>query len=319
MEYRRIGTSGLKTSTIALGNWLTYGTVTENEAARACVRKAYDLGINHFDSAIAYGNKPHEGESVLGDLLQDYERSSYVLTSKIFWPVGPGPNQRGLSRKHILDHIDLSLRALRTDYLDIFYCHRYDPETDLEETLRALDDLVASGKIRYAMVSEWEAYQIIDAAHIGRRLGLHKLLGTQSQYNMLQRQVEDNGVLSVLGQEGMGLIAFSPLAQGALTGKYRPGEPAPEGSRGATARVNRWLNELLANPDQMSRLSKLIQVSEDAGIPLAELSLAWLLTRPTVAAALVGATRPEQVEQNVRGAERQLTPDLHNAIQEALA
>ena len=319
MEYRRIGNSGLKTSTISIGNWLTYGTAVENESARAIIRRAYEAGINHFDSAIAYGNKPHEGEQVLGEFLREFPRSSYILTTKTYWKIGPSVLDQGLSRKHIFDQIDISLKALGTDYVDIFYCHRYDTETDLEETLRALDDLVASGKVRYAAVSEWTAHQIQDAAHIGRRLGLRRLLGTQSQYNMLQRQVETNGVIETLQKEGYGLIPWSPLAGGILTGKYRPGQAAPEGSRGANPRFSRFVQQTLNDPKSMERLGKLLNVSEQAGIPLSQLALAWLLTRPTVCSALIGATKLEQLEENLKAADLKLSPDLLAAIDQALA
>lgn len=319
MEYRRIGNSGLKTSTISIGNWLTYGTVVENEAGRAIIRRAYEAGINHFDSAIAYGNKPHEGEQVLGGFVKEFPRQSYILTTKIYWKTGPTALEQGLSRKHIFDHIDISLKSLGTDYIDIFYCHRYDPETDLEETLRALDDLVASGKVRYAAISEWESHQIQDAAHIGRRLGLRRILGTQSQYSMLVRRVETNGVIDTLQKEGYGLIPWSPLAGGLLTGKYRPGQPAPAGSRGANPRFSQFVQRHLDDPITAGRLTKLINVSEQAGIPLSQLAIAWLLTRPTVASALIGATKLEQLEENLKAAELKLSPDLLAAIDEALA
>lgn len=317
MEYRRIGLSGLKVSTISLGSWLTYGTVTEREAARTCVQRAYDLGVNHFDCADAYGDKPGDAEQFLGEALADFPRSSYVLATKCYWPVGPGPNDRGLSRKHIFESVDNSLRRLRTDYIDVFYCHRYDEETPLDETLRALDDLIRQGKVLYAGVSEWSATQLAAAAERARRWHLHPIIVNQPEYNILQRRIEEE-VLPVCEREGIGTIVWSPLAQGLLTGKYRPGQSPPEGSRGAHPRVGRPMRGWLVE-EHMQVVERLRPIAREAGLPLAQMALAWCLRSPLVASALTGATRPAQVEENVRAADVVLGPDVLQAIDAALA
>ncbi|GMA56229.1 hypothetical protein GCM10025858_07320 [Alicyclobacillus sacchari] len=216
MEYRRLGKSGLKVSEIALGSWLTYGTVTEREQAVACVKQAYELGINHFDCANVYGAKPHAAEEVMREALKPYPRQSYVITTKAFWPVGDGPNDRGLSRKHLIEQAEQSLKALGVDYVDIFYFHRFDPDTDLEETLRAMDDLITQGKVLYAGLSEWPADKIALGVQLQKELRLHKFAASQPIYNMFERYIE-KAIVPICENAGIGQVVFSPLAQGILT------------------------------------------------------------------------------------------------------
>lgn len=298
MEYRRLGKSGLKVSEIALGSWLTYGTATEREQSIACVRQAYDLGVNHFDCANVYGSTPHAAEEVLGEALAAYDRDSYVLTTKAFWPVGEGVNDRGLSRKHLFVQIEKSLRALKTDHVDIFYCHRYDPDTDMEETLRALDDLVAQGKVLYTGISEWPADRISVGVQIQKQLGLRKIAASQPVYNMFNRYIE-SAVIPICDEAGIGQVVFSPLAQGVLTGKYKAGQSAPAGSRGASERFARHIGKFLTD-ETLAKVERLKTIAARHEISVAQLALAWVLRLPSISSALVGATKPEQVKENVK-------------------
>lgn len=316
MEYRRIGKSGLKTSEIALGSWLTYGTVTEREQAVACVKQAYDLGINHFDCANMYGATPHAAEEVLGGALAPYPRASYILTTKAFWPVGKGANDRGLSRKHIVSEIERSLKALNVEYVDIFYCHRYDPDTDLEETLRALDDLVAQGRVLYAGLSEWSADRIAAGAALQKQLGLRKFAASQPIYNMFNRYIE-TAVVPICEDAGIGQIVFSPLAQGVLTGKYKKGRPAPAGSRAVTEQVQHFVKGYLKD-ELLDKVERLEKIAAECGMSVARLALAWTLRLPNVSAALIGASRPEQVAENAQAAGVKLGDDALQKIEEVL-
>lgn len=299
MEYRRLGTSGLKLSEVSLGSWLTYGSRIEMDQAEACIKKAYDLGINHFDCAVVYGNRPHEAEEILGPILRQFPRHTYTVTSKVFWKIGPSTYDQGLSRKHLFDRVDMSLQAMGLDYIDIYYCHRYDAETDLEETLRALDDLVASGKIRYYGFSEWTAAQYENAMAIVDKRNLRKPVVSQPVYNMLERGIEKE-VIPVAAKHGIGQVVFSPLAQGILTGKYKPGQAAPAGTRGADPKQSKFLQRYFEKPGLLENVQKLGTVAERNNLSLAQLAVAWVLRRPEITSALIGATRPEQVEENVK-------------------
>ncbi|MFB5190069.1 aldo/keto reductase family protein [Alicyclobacillus fastidiosus] len=317
MEYRRLGKSGLKVSEIALGSWLTYGTVTEKEQAIACVKQAYDLGINHFDCANVYGARPHAAEEVMQEALKPYARDSYVITTKAFWPVGDGPNDRGLSRKHIVSQVEQSLKSLGVDYVDIFYFHRYDAETDLEESLRALDDLISQGKVLYGGLSEWSADRIAAGVHLQKELGLHKFAASQPVYNMLERYIEP-AIIPICEEAGIGQVVFSPLAQGVLTGKYRKGSAAPEGSRAATPGVNRFLEGSLTE-EVLDKVEQLSAIATKAELSLPQLALAWILRQPNVASALIGASRPEQVVENAKAAGVKLNDDILDDIEAVLA
>ena len=314
MKYRRLGRSGLKVSEISLGSWLTYGKTVEEDRAVATIRRAYELGINSFDSANVY--ERGQGERVMAKALRSFPRESYIITTKAFWPMGDGPNDRGLSRKHVFEQLHASLRRMELDYVDIFYCHRYDPETPVEETLRTIDDLVQQGKVLYVGVSQWTAAQIEEAVRIADRYLLDRIVVHQPVYNMLDRWIEPE-VIPVCEKHGIGQIVFSPLAQGLLTGKYRGGH-IPEGSRGANPEINRWIQELLAS-GVIAKVDALQDLAEEAGLTLAELALAWVLRQPNVASALVGASRPEQIEANVKAVDVELSQDLLAKIEEIVA
>ncbi|MGM0884681.1 MAG: aldo/keto reductase family protein [Bacillota bacterium] len=307
MKYRRLGKSGLKVSEIGLGSWLTYGTATAAETAQACIHKAYDLGINFFDTANAYNNG--EAEKVMGNALKSYTRSSYVLATKVFFAMGSGPNDRGLSRKHIIEQCEASLKRLGTEYIDLYQCHRFDAETPVEETLRALDDLTAQGKVLYTGISEWSAEQIADAASISKRLGLRPLVSNQPIYNMFERYIEREDVLQVSEREGMGQVVFSPLAQGVLTGKYKPGQAVPTDSRAANDKTNGVINSYLRE-DVLQVAEKLEQLAAGIGASLSQFALAWVLRQPGVSSAIIGSSRPSQIEENVKAVELKLTDDV---------
>jgi len=294
MEYRRLGRSGLKVSEISLGSWLTYGGYVAAEQAIKTIHKAYDLGINFFDTANVYMHG--EAEKIVGRAIQAFPRESYVLATKVFWPMGDGPNDRGLSRKHIIEQANASLKRLGVDYVDIYYCHRYDPETPLEETLRALDDLVRQGKVLYIGVSEWTAEQITEAVHLADKKLLDRIIVNQPQYSMLVRHIEKE-IIPVCEKHGIGQVVWSPLAQGVLTGKYKKGAKPPEGSRAASD--SKFIQSLLTD-ENLDKVEKLKGIADELGLSLAQLALAWILRQPNVASALVGASRPEQIEENAK-------------------
>ncbi|MBD0380113.1 aldo/keto reductase family protein [Paenibacillus sedimenti] len=311
MRYRNVGNSGLKVSEIGLGSWLTYGTAAEQKAADACMEKAFESGINFFDTANAYNRG--EGEKAMGAALKAYPRSSYVLSSKVYFPMDSGPNDRGLSRKHIMEQCEASLKRLGVDYLDLYFCHRYDANTPLEETLRALDDLTAQGKILYAAVSEWSAAQIAEAAGITERLRLRPLISNQPIYNMFERYIERE-VIPVSERKGLGQIVFSPLAQGILTGKYKPGQPLPTDSRAANDSVNGVIKSYL-NDQVLQCVEDLNQVAQRLEISLSQLALAWVLRQPNVSSALIGATKPDQIAENVKAVNVRLEPETIEQIE----
>lgn len=315
MQYRRLGQSGLKVSEIALGSWLTYGGYVDKPTAVSCIHKAYELGINFFDTANVY----HRGaaEEVVGEALRPFPRESYVLATKVFFPMGEGPNDRGLSRKHIMEQCHASLKRLGTDYIDLYQCHRFDPETPLEETLRALDDLVTQGKVLYVGVSEWTAAQIIEAVHLARELNLDRIVSNQPVYNMLNRYIEKE-VLPLCAREGIGQVVFSPLAQGVLTGKYRPGEAPAPGTRATDPESHQFIQRYLTS-DNLEKVQKLAPIAERNGLTISQLALAWILRRPEVSSAIVGASRPEQVEQNAAASGVTLSPEDLEAIEQVLS
>jgi len=315
MEFRHLGRSGLMVSEIAYGNWLTHGAQIDADTAIACVHAALDAGITTFDTADVYAGT--RAEEVLGKALAGVRRESYELATKVFWPTGPGPNDRGLSRKHIIESCHASLRRLRTDYLDLYQAHRYDVETPLEETLRAFDDLVRQGKVLYVGVSEWTAGQMADALRIADDMGFDRIVSNQPQYNMLWRVIEAE-ILPLAKKEGIGQIVFSPLAQGVLTGKYAPGQPPPPGSRatdekGGATFISRWLRD-----DVLSRVQRLRPLAAEAGLDMATLALAWVLQNPLVSSAIIGASRPEQIHANVKASGVKLEKDLLARIDEIL-
>nr|WP_154959219.1 aldo/keto reductase family protein [Paenibacillus xylanexedens] len=314
MKYRKLGRSGLKVSEIGLGSWLTYGSATSEEAARACMHKAYELGVNFFDTSNSYAG----AEEVMGSTLKSYSRSSYVLATKLFFPQGSGPNERGLSRKHIVEQCEASLKRLNTDYIDLYQCHRFDSETPVDETLRALDDLQAQGKILYAGVSEWTAAQIVEASGISKRLNLRPLISNQPIYNMFERYIEREGVIEQCEQEGLGLIVFSPLAQGVLTGKYKPGQQIPEGTRAANNQTNGVINSYLRE-DVLQCTVQLSEMANELGTTLSQFALAWILRQPAVSSAIIGSSRPVQIEENLKAIELKLTPDIISETEKILS
>ncbi|WP_419887630.1 aldo/keto reductase family protein [Neobacillus niacini] len=314
MKYRRLGNSGLKVSEISLGSWLTYGKTVEDNTAEKTIHKAYELGINFFDSANVY--ERGEGERVMAGALKEYPRESYVITTKAFWPMGEGPNDRGLSRKHVIEQANASLKRMNLDYVDIFYCHRYDPETPVEETLRAIDDLIRQGKILYAGVSEWSAAQIEEAVSVADKFLLDRIVVNQPVYNMLNRYIEKE-VIPVSSKHGIGQVVFSPLAQGILTGKYK-GNTIPEDSRASNAEINNFMKGML-NETTFTKVEQLENIAKELEITLPSLALAWILRQPNVSSALIGASRPSQVEENVKAVEIELPSEVIEKIEGILA
>jgi aryl-alcohol dehydrogenase-like predicted oxidoreductase len=314
MEYRHLGRSGLKISEIAYGNWITHGSQVEEQAAAECVAAALDEGITTFDTADVYAGT--RAEEVLGRALHGVRRESLEIFTKAFWPVGHGQNDRGLSRKHIMESAHNSLRRLQTDYLDLYQAHRYDHETPLEETLRAFDDLVRQGKVLYVGVSEWRAEEIAAAVRIAAQMGFDKIVSNQPQYSMIWRVIESE-VVPLCEKEGIGQVVFSPIAQGVLTGKYLPGGAAPAGSRATDSRGSQFITGYLSE-DILSRVQQLKPLAEEAGLTLAQLAVAWTLQNPNVSAAIVGATRPEQVRENVRASGVRLDAEILRRIDEVL-
>src|SRR6476659_7958998 len=314
MEFRHLGNSGLKISEITYGNWLTHGSQVENDVATQCVRAALDEGISTFDTADVYANT--KAESVLGEALKGERRESLELFTKVYWPTGPaGKNDTGLSRKHILESINGSLERLRTDYVDLYQAHRYDVETPLEETMIAFADLVRQGKVLYVGVSEWTAEQIERAAAIARELRV-PLVSNQPQYSMLWRVIEAE-VIPASERAGIGQIVWSPIAQGVLTGKYPPGRPPPAGSRATDETGAQFMTRLMTD-DVLTRVQKLKPIAQDAGLSMAQLAIAWVLQNRNVSAAIVGASRPEQIRDNVKASGVVLDGAIMKRIDEVL-
>ena len=290
MRYRQLGDSDLHVSEISLGSWLTYGVAVDETAALACVDASFEAGINFIDTANIYGKGT--AEEFLGRALASRPRDSYVLATKLFWPMTD--TDRGLSREQVFKQIDLSLARLRTDYVDLYQCHRWDPETPLEETMEALTEIVQAGKVRYIGFSEWTAPQI--RAAIDLVPGVEKFVSSQPQYSILWR-VPEEGVIPVCAANGISQIVWSPLAQGVLTGKYLPGSPPPDDSRAANDEIGGWMSHFRSD-DTLTRVQQLRPIADGLGISMAQLAIAWTLREPNVASAIIGASRPEQVVDN---------------------
>jgi aryl-alcohol dehydrogenase-like predicted oxidoreductase len=314
MEFRNLGRSGLRVSEISYGNWITHGSQVEEQAALACVREALDLGITTFDTADVYAGT--RAESVLGRALAGERREGLEIFTKVFWPTGPGQNDRSLSRKHIMESINGSLTRLGTDYVDLYQAHRYDVSTPLEETMEAFADVVRSGKALYIGVSEWNADQIRAGHTLARELRI-PFVSNQPQYSMLWRVIEAEVVPTSLDL-GMGQIVWSPIAQGVLTGKYLPGQAPPEGSRATDDKSGAGFISRLMRDDVLSTVQRLRPIADQAGLTMAQLAVAWVLQNPNVSSAIVGATRPEQLRDNVKAAGVVLEPDVLKAIDEVL-
>lgn len=314
MEHRHLGRSGLMVSEISYGNWITHGSQVEEDAAVACVRAALDAGITTFDTADVYAAT--RAEAVLGRALTGVRRESVEIFTKVFWPTGPGPNDRGLSRKHIIESCNASLKRLGTDYVDLYQAHRFDHETPLDETLRAFDDLVRAGKVLYVGVSEWSADQIRQAVEIADAMGFDRIISNQPQYSMLWRVIE-SAVVPLCEDQGIGQIVWSPIAQGVLTGKYRPGEQPPSGSRATDDEGANFIRRFMSD-EVLAKVAELRPIADEAGLSMAQLAIAWVLQNPNVSSAIIGASRPQQVTENVKASGVTLEHGLLKRIDEVL-
>jgi aryl-alcohol dehydrogenase-like predicted oxidoreductase len=306
---RRIGRSELEVSAVSLGSWLTYSGGVERERTEACTRAAFDAGINFFDTANVYGRGA--AETAWGEILSDYPRDSYVLATKVFFPMSD--TDRGLSASQITKQLDASLQRLQTDHIDLYQCHRFDVEAPVEETMEALSEAVRSGKVRSLGFSEWTPQQIQAALAVD---GAEPLVCSQPQYSMLWRAPEAE-LISLCETHGISQVCWSPLAEGVLTGKYRPGEAPPEDSRGASEAMGSFIGRFL-DDETLTAVQRLAPIAEEAGLTMAQMAIAWVLRQPNVASAIVGASRPEQVHDNVAAAGTQLSHDTLEAIDEAL-
>jgi voltage-dependent potassium channel beta subunit len=309
MKYRRLGNAGVKVSEISIGGWLTFGGTIDTKTTELILDEAINSGVNFIDLADIYTRG--EAERICGQLIKKYTRSDLVISSKLFWPMTENINDRGLSRKHIFESIDKTLARLGTDYLDIYFCHRYDPETEVEEVTRAMDDLIRSGKILYWGTSVWEADQIQAAVDVAEKYGCYRPRAEQPRYNMIDRHIETE-IMTTCGRNGLGLVVWSPLAMGLLTGKYNEG--IPEGSRGANSD---WLKEEL-NETNLDKIRQLTSIAADMGITVGQLALAWVLRWPEISSAITGATRPEHIKSNAAASDIELQSSTIKNIEDIL-
>ncbi|MFZ9283926.1 MAG: aldo/keto reductase family protein [Candidatus Nanopelagicales bacterium] len=315
MHYRKLGNTGFKVSAISYGNWLTHGSQVEADQAIKTVHAAYENGITTFDTADVYAGT--KAEEVLADAIKGFRREGIELFTKVYWPIGPGVNDRGLSRKHIMEAIDGSLRRLKVDYVDLYQAHRFDYETPLEETMRAFEDIVRSGRALYIGVSEWTAAQIQAAIDIAKQMNFDKIVSNQPQYSMLWRVIEGE-VIPTSEKNGISQIVWSPMAQGVLTGKYLPGQAAPAGSRATdqsgAKMIERWMRD-----DVLTAVQNLKPIASDLGLSMGQLAIAWVLQNQNVASAIVGASRPEQIIENIKAADVVLDAEVLKKIDDAVA
>ena len=314
MKYRNLGKWGLKVSEVALGSWVTQLAGSDaQEKAKETVNAAFDLGVNFFDCADAYSGG--EAERFLGRCLREHARNEYVVSTKVFFPMGPGANDWGLSRKHIIEQLDKTLQNMKLDYLDLYFCHRFDPTTPIEETMQVLSDMVAAGKILYYGVSEWSPVQITKALAVIKENHLRPLSVIQPQYHMMDRYIEDE-IMGICAENGVGITTFSPLAQGLLTGKYRKGQPLPAGSR-ATWQADKQINNLLTD-ENLDKVERLLPIAESLGVPLSVLSLAWILRRKEISSVITGASKPAQLMSNVAASGFTIPQDALDEIERIL-
>ena len=315
MEYRRLGSTGMYVSEISYGNWITHGSQVEQDAAIKCVKTALDVGITTFDTADAYAGT--RAETVLGKALKGVRRESYELFTKVYWPTGDGKNDRGLSRKHIMESCHASLKRLNVENIDLYQMHRFDVETPLEESLQAFEDLIRQGKVNYIGFSEWTASQISAALKIQDQRGYSRFVSSQPQYSALWRIIEAE-VVPLSRKEGIGQIVWSPVTQGVLTGKYKPGGKLPAGSRATDKKsgagmISRWMRD-----DVLEAVQKLAPIADSVGLTMSQLAIAWVLQNDSVSSAIMGATKPSQVKENVKAAGVKLESSVMTAIDKAL-
>ncbi len=311
MEYRRLGSSGMYVSEISYGNWITHGSQVEEEAAIKCVKAALDVGITTFDTADVYAGT--RAEVVLGKALKGVKRESYELFTKVYWPTGEGRNDRGLSRKHIMESVHASLKRLNTDHIDLYQFHRFDFETPLEESLSAFDDLIRQGKVHYIGFSEWTSDQISHALSIQKQRGYNQFVSSQPQYSMLWRVIESQ-VVPLCVQEGIGQIVWSPIAQGVLTGKYLPGKEAPAGSRATDKKSGAGMISGWMRDEVLEAVQQLRPIADEVGLSLSQLALAWALQNQNVSSVIMGATKPSQVKENVKASGVKLDAEIMYGI-----
>ena len=315
MEHRRLGSTGMYVSEITYGNWITHGSQVEAAAAIKCVKEAFECGITSYDTADVYAGT--RAETVLGTALKGRRRESYELFTKVYWPTGTGKNDRGLSRKHIMESCNASLKRLKTDYIDLYQAHRFDYETPLEETLSAFDDLIGQGKVHYIGFSEWNAEQISAALKIQDSKGYNRFISSQPQYSMLWRVIESK-VIPLSQKEGIGQIVWSPIGQGVLTGKYLPGKKAPAGSRATDKKGGANMISRFMNDDVLTAVQKLIPIAKKVDLTPAQLAIAWVLQNPNVSSAIIGATKPSQIKENVKASGVKLDASVMQEIDKAI-
>lgn len=313
MQYRSLGHSGLRLSTVGLGSYLTIGMYVEDDVAAQCLKLGFDAGMNFIDTANAYNRG--QAEEALGRLLTDYPRESYVLATKVWAPMGDGPNDRGLGRKHVIEQCHASLKRLRTDYVDLYQCHRFDPETPLAETLRTLDDLCRQGKVLFWGVSEWTAAQIAEAQGLCRQNGWQPMTSNQPRYSLMYRYPERQ-VFPLCRKEGIGQVNFSSLAHGVLTGKYKPGAPVPEGTRAADASQNAIMMRLYWGDENLTKVQELASLAGDLGCTPSQLAIAWCLRQEVLTSVISAATRVEQMEDNLGAADVVIPEDVATRLDE---
>lgn len=316
MQYRRIGKWGVKVSEVALGSWLTYGGTVEEKSSIKQIHHAFDLGINFFDTANVYAQGA--SETVVGKALKTMKRDACFVATKVFFPMGEGPNDRGLNRKHVFEQCHASLKRLGQDYVDLYQCHRFDPEVPMEELVRTMDDLTRQGKVLYWGVSEWSGSQIEDAYRVAGELNAVPPISNQPCYNMLSRNIESS-VIPTCQRLGVGQVVFSPLAQGVLTGKYEPGKPIPTDSRAADARVNMFMmGRSLMSDETLNRVEKLKSIAKDEGITLTQMALAWCLRESNISSVIIGATKLAQIDDNVTASGIKLSTEALSKIESVL-